>query len=399
MTSNNAGISWVDRLTFGEFDLEEVANNSGVRDVMTTLENTVSDNNSVSRGLGGFSVESSSRSLGSLITSGETEEGHTRLQSLVEALNGEETVIQGDIGDFTPPEVSVGTSSNRGGERAISPTNTQSNVNRGESEVENNEETVSLQELFSRRSRLSDLDNQSNVTISDIREDKTASAYTKPNIDGLMQSGVPMVEFGEDVVVAEPFIHEYMVKSFKREGYDEFNLGRINDRNDSLQRQRQEAQNVISQKYNTVRGILRMLFGNSVDYDVMYGYDKIGKTEEGLPYIKAVLATRFSKLYDRRFRTEEELEGISENVAVANKNPSVRGFIEMIIQGEEDGQLSVNVLDEDGQNIPYLESKIIWLKEHRVTPDLWVLLVKTQYEFEETITRLEDLKTIEFTGE
>ena len=86
----------------------------------------------------------------------------------------------------------------------------------------------------------------------------------------------------------------------------------------------------------------------------------------------------------------------SRNVAVANKNPSVVGYIEMTIKGTMDSGFEITVKDSEGESLQYLEGKVRWLQEERVDEDLWALYMKTQFEFEPTITTIQELKTLRF---
>ena len=261
-------------------------------------------------------------------------------------------------------------------------------------EVEN---TISLTELFARQTNLSDLDNNSEMTLRDMQDTELATTYTRPDVSGLMHSPVPIVEFGEDVLVARRYNGNAPALEFVREGYEQFNNEIIDERNVQLQRERTQMMEHHARKRQAIVSILRDMFGR--DFENMYGYDKVGRYEDGRPYVKAVLSTRFSQLYDRRFRSQEELRSFSRNVAVANRKPSLKGFLELTIKGEESGDLVAHIEDSDGNRVTYLEQKLQWLQSRGVTADLWVLHLKTQYEFEDNITTLAQLKELEFEGQ
>lgn len=357
--------SWNNVLDFEEFNLEELYTNSGIRDVLTTLTRNVEEEPNGDIGL-----------------TGTREQQNVTMASLVSRAL-----------DNVPEEVEIIPQETTEQEHE----QVQREENEMNQDLPEEENTISLTELFSRQSNLSDLDNNNEMSLRDMEDTELATTYTRPDMSELMYSPVPIVEFGEDVLVARRSNLHSSALEFTREDYETFNNEIIDERNVQLQRERTQMMEQHARKRRAIGEILQDMFGQ--DFDNMYGYDKVGRYDDGRPYAKAVLSTRFSQLNDRRFRSQDELHGFSRNVAVANRHPSLKGFLELTIKGEENGDLVANIEDSDGERIEYLEQKLEWLQSRGVTPDLWVLHLKTKYEFEEDITTVAQLKELEFEGQ
>ena len=391
--NNNLQIrTWDNVLDFEEFNLEELYTNSGIRDVLTSLTRNGADEPSEDVGLSGMTtVHGEGEGFASMIERladiQEQEPEDVSMERLVRralGINEQGVNIQEEENIPMPQIDSIEDMAQR----------EDNEMTQDLPEVEN---TISLTELFARQSNLSDLDNNNEMSLRDMQDTELATTYTRPDIGELMHSPVPIVEFGEDVLVARRSNPYSSALEFTREDYETFNNEIIDERNVQLQRERTQMMEQHARKRQAIGDILRDMFGR--DLHNMYGYDKIGRYEDGRPYVKAVLSTRFSQLYDRRFRSQDEMHEFSRNVAVANRHPSLKGFLELTIKGEENGDLVAHIEDSEGNRITYLEQKLQWLQSREVTADLWVLHLKTQYEFEGNITTLAQLKELEFEGQ
>lgn len=363
MTNNIQERTWESVLAFEEFNLEELYTNSGIRDVLTSLTRNGVDEPSEDVGLAGMTTMHG--------------EGFASIIDRLVGMQEQENIPMPQIDNIEDIE--------------------QREDNEMTQDLPEVENRISLTELFARQANLSDLDNNSEMSLRDMQDTELATTYTRPDVSGLVDSLVPIVEFGEDVLVARRYNDGTSALEFVREGYEQFNNEIIDERNVQLQRERTQMMEQNARKRQAIGDILRDMFGR--DFEDMYGYDKVGRYEDGRPYTKAVLSTRFSQLYDRRFRRQEELHSFSRNVAVANRQPSLRGFLELTIKGEENGDLVAHIEDSEGNRITYLEQKLQWLQSRGVKADLWVLHLKTQYEFEDSITTLVQLKELEFEGQ
>lgn len=420
--NNNEDRNWLSVLTFDEFDLEEVYTNTGSRDIITTLtqqgyrpevsmgmasfieevdpegttntSSVVSLNDIMQRGLQGRQeaqrVSLSDMGRGRVNvdnqTTEEAEDGSELFRGLEGLEDSEETVIQPIPTEWaTAPE-------------DIQPTvrNTTQHEGDGEDnmENENNVEQVSLRDLFARQTSLSDLDNERRVSMDNLAESEASNTYSRPDMSQLQEGDRPIVEFGEDVLIGRKEIRGNNIVGFSRKGYEDFNNESVDEYNEEQALERQRRSAMLTQRESNIKDIIEAMFGER--YHEMYGYDTVGRYDDGRPYMKSVLSTRFGSLYDRRFRKEEEMRSNSRNVAVANRNPSVKSFIELEIKGEQNGDLVAHVKDSDGERIQYLEDKLQWLQSSGYTPPYWVLGLKTQFEFEEEIRTLEQLKTLVF---
>lgn len=362
---NELSNTWESILQIESINLEELSESTGVLDVLTTLNNTVNEDTTEERGIHALAedLEGNQRESISLMEMMERSSERDTSDEQVE------DDLEESIEEFIEDVGEVG----------------------GDSEVEQ-ETTITLSQLFSRQSRLTDLDTQGEVSLTGVRETLQASTYTRPSMRNYMGISRPIVEFGEDVLVARSAGTFGTLLAFSRDSYENFNRTCISERNQELENQRLQQDS--NRKEVAVKDIVESMFGER--FNNMYGYDTIGKTDEGLPYIKAVLSTRFTKLYDRRFRKPEEMRETSRDVAVTNKNQSVKAFIEMTVRGTSNGELEAVIEDSEGERIPYLEQKMVWLKENDYKADTWVLYLKTQFEFEDTITSMEQLKTLDF---
>lgn len=392
MTNNIQERTWESVLAFEEFNLEELYTNSGIRDVLTSLTRNGAEEPTGDVGLAGMTTmhgdgEGFASMIERIADMQEQEPEDVSMESLVRralGIHGQGVNIQEEENIPMPQIDSIEDMEQR----------EDNEMAQDLPEVENR---ISLTELFARQANLSDLDNNSEMSLRDMQDTELATTYTRPDVSGLMQSPVPIVEFGEDVLVARRYNGNAPALEFVREGYEQFNNEIIDERNVQLQRERIQVMEQHARKRQEIGNILRDMFGR--DFENMYGYDKVGRYEDGRPYAKAVLSTRFSQLYDRRFRRQGELHSFSRNVAVANRQPSLKGFLELTIKGEENGDLVANIGDSEGERIEYLEQKLQWLQSRGVTADLWVLHLKTQYEFEDNITTLAQLKELEFEGQ
>ena len=355
--ANQNNQTWTDILQFSEFNLQDVP--SG-RDVVTTLENRGSDSH----------LSTENIPVTDLHRETPTETQAVSFQELLNQETRNQRLRQQEL-------------------RNQQQENRQEEVNMSEN---TNENTISLHDLFSRESSLDDSRNESVVSLRDLQETDVATTYTRPNLHNLVNSDGTIIEFGEEVIKVETGRVNGMLE-IEKQGYEEFNHSVKNVRDQQRMQELQDTR--IQQQEVRVKRIVEELFGTI--HTNMYGYQKIGRTPEGVPYISAVLATRFNKLYDRRFRKPEEMNEYSRNVAVANRNQSVRSFIELTVTKDTGGNLTYSVVDTEGNSIPYLEQKFEWIKgQARFTPDTWVLYLKTQFEFEESFTTLDELLSTDF---
>lgn len=379
METNN---TWDSLLTFPNITVDRVYREAGIRDVLTTLM------------LNGVVEASEDRGITTL--SGGEERGSVGLSGLGSG-NNEAPQRTG----FSQVPINLSTLDMDEGTENTRPERVENQPNNGgDDRVANNSNenfgnTMSLNDLFNRRSRVTNLDENTEMTLSDIQDTDLATTYTRPNLNLFTDPNVQLVEFGEDVVVSKLSGRDASVLEVSKKSYVDFNEESIDERNGELRRER-ERMNRGSDIQNKVQDIINDLFGGNITS--MYGYNKAGRFDDGRPYIKAVLATRFNKLYDRRFRKPEERTSHTNNmdVAVANRLQSVKAYLELTIKGEANGDLVAEVTDLDGERVPYLEQKLSWLQESNVSPNMWVLLLKTQYEMEDTITTLDDLKNRTF---
>lgn len=424
MNNNNTERSWETVLSIEGVDLGELYETVGVRDVLTTLNNTVNTENNEIVGMTELAEEqeqpqraqvSLSDIMGEGMQRGETTTlsgvtGNPQRMGLADAMgiNTRNQTNTGNAFDFSSEDASdiVVDTLDEDNLETYEETSTDRNQNHeiqngrvpqrneqrdgGNAVAQNN--TISLNDLFARQTTLADLDNQGVVTLSDIQDTDLASTYTRPDLTEITDSEMPILEFGEDVVEVVPA--GYGSVTFDRYDYDTFNHNTINKRNEELERATQARVDQMNEKEDLIKGMTQELFGRRLSN--MYGYDKIGRTSEGVPYVKAVLATRFTKLNDRRFRKPEEMRRRSRNVAVANKLQSVKAFIEMTVTKAPEGNYVVSVVDSEGEHLTYLEQKFAWLVRHGYELALLPLYMKTQLAFEDPITDIEQMKTVDF---
>lgn len=401
--------NWLETLNFGDYTVNGLYETLGVRDVLTTLqrEGAPEGSGEVTNildvwGNGDDMVTIDFNELAQRLREAELERGvepseEERSDLLVEYLSGlsNQDTEQGR----ESIRERVETIMENMGNQATQNNNTNNGVNLNEGE-----ETVSLVDLFATHSRLSDLDDATSVVnlndLNNLREE-TSQMYSRPNLS-MLTSGLysgnqdrnEFVMFGDEVKLARKGVYDSL--EFEQLNYEDFN-NRVRSEHE---RNLVDAQSLDALKRGRVVEVFMDLFGgSSADYMNVYGFDKLGRYTDGRPYVKAMLATRFSKLYDRRFRKPEELMSFSRNVAVANTRPSVKSLLELEVVGEEDGFVQAYVRDAEGERVTYLEDKLAWLVDKGFEPSVLVVALKTQFEFEDDITTLDQLKTLEFHAE
>ena len=401
--------NWLETLNFGDYTVNGLYETLGVRDVLTTLqrEGAPEGSGEVTNildvwGNGDSMVTIDFNELAHRLREAELERGveqseEERSDLLVEYLSelSNQDTEQGREAIRERVETVM---ENMGNQEAQND-NTNNGVNLNEGE-----ETVSLVDLFATHSRLSDLDDATSVVnlndLNDLREE-TSQMYSRPNLS-MLTSGLysgnqdrnEFVMFGDEVKLARKGVYDSL--EFEQLNYEDFN-SRVRSEHE---RNLVDAQSLDALKRERVVEVFVDLFGgSSADYMEVYGFDKLGRYKDGRPYVKAMLATRFSKLYDRRFRKPEEMMSFSRNVAVANTRPSVKSLLELEVVGEEDGFVQAYVRDAEGERVTYLEDKLAWLVGKGFEPSVLVVALKTQFEFEDDITTLDQLKTLEFHAE
>lgn len=401
--------NWLETLNFGDYTVNGLYETLGVRDVLTTLqrEGAPEGSGEVTNildvwGNGDDMVTIDFNELAQRLREAELERGvepseEERSDLLVEYLS--ELSNQDTEQGRESIRERVETIMENMGNQATQNNNTNNGVNLNEGE-----ETVSLVDLFATHSRLSDLDDATSVVnlndLNNLREE-TSQMYSRPNLS-MLTSGLysgnqdrnEFVMFGDEVKLARKGVYDSL--EFEQLNYEDFN-NRVRSEHE---RNLVDAQSLDALKRGRVVEVFMDLFGgSSADYMNVYGFDKLGRYTDGRPYVKAMLATRFSKLYDRRFRKPEELMSFSRNVAVANTRPSVKSLLELEVVGEEDGFVQAYVRDAEGERVTYLEDKLAWLVDKGFEPSVLVVALKTQFEFEDDITTLDQLKTLEFHAE
>ena len=419
--------NWLETLNFGDYTVNGLYETLGVRDVLTTLQregapegsgevtnildvwgngdSTVTiDFNELAHRLREAElergVEQSEEERSDLLveylselSNQDTEQGREAIRERVETVM---TTLHTQGADSIPERLA---DMENMGNQETQNDNTNNGVNLNEGE-----ETVSLVDLFATHSRLSDLDDATSVVnlndLNDLREE-TSQMYSRPNLS-MLTSGLysgnqdrnEFVMFGDEVKLARKGVYDSI--EFEQLNYADFN-NRVRSEHE---RNLVDAQSLDALKRGRVVEVFVDLFGgSSADYMEVYGFDKLGRYTDGRPYVKAMLATRFSKLYDRRFRKPEEIMSFSRNVAVANTRPSVKSLLELEVVGEEDGFVQAYVRDAEGERVTYLEDKLAWLVDKGFEPSVLVVALKTQFEFEDDITTLDQLKTLEFHAE
>lgn len=401
--------NWSETLNFGDYTVNGLYETLGVRDVLTTLqrEGAPEGSGEVTNildvwGNGDSMVTIGFNELAQRLRDAELERGVEQSEEeqsdlLVEYLS--ELSNQGTEQGREAIRERVETIMENMGNQATQNNNTNNGINLNEGE-----ETVSLVDLFATHSRLSDLDDATSVVnlndLNDLREE-TSQMYSRPDLS-MLTSGLysgnqdrnEFVMFGDGVKLARKGVYDSL--EFEQLNYEDFN-NRVRSEHE---RNLVDAQSLDALKRGRVVEVFVDLFGgSSADYMEVYGFDKLGRYTDGRPYVKAMLATRFSKLYDRRFRKPEEIMSFSRNVAVANTRPSVKSLLELEVVGEEDGFVQAYVRDAEGERVAYLEDKLAWLVDKGFEPSVLVVALKTQFEFEDDITTLDQLKTLEFHGE
>lgn len=401
--------NWLETLNFGDYTVNGLYETLGVRDVLTTLqrEGAPEGSGEVTNILDVWGNDDSMvtidfNELAQRLREAELERGvepseEERSDLLVEYLS--ELSNQDTEQGREAIRERVETIMENMGNQATQNNNTNNGVNLNEGE-----ETVSLVDLFATHSRLSDLDDATSVVnlndLNNLREE-TSQMYSRPNLS-MLTSGLysgnqdrnEFVMFGDEVKLARKGVYDSL--EFEQLNYEDFN-NRVRSEHE---RNLVDAQSLDALKRGRVVEVFMDLFGgSSADYMNVYGFDKLGRYTDGRPYVKAMLATRFSKLYDRRFRKPEELMSFSRNVAVANTRPSVKSLLELEVVGEEDGFVQAYVRDAEGERVTYLEDKLAWLVDKGFEPSVLVVALKTQFEFEDDITTLDQLKTLEFHAE
>ena len=401
--------NWSETLNFGDYTVNGLYETLGVRDVLTTLqrEGAPEGSGEVTNILDVWGNDDSMdtidlNELAQRLREAELERGveqseEERSDLLVEYLSGlsNQDTEQGRESIRERVETVMENMGNQ--ETQNNNTNNGVNLNEGE-------ETVSLVDLFATHSRLSDLDDATSVVnlndLNDLREE-TSQMYSRPDLSLLTsgfysgnQNNNEFVMFGNEVKLARKGVYDSL--EFEQLNYEDFN-NRVRSEHE---RNLVDAQSLDALKRGRVVEVFVDLFGgSSADYMEVYGFDKLGRYTDGRPYVKAMLATRFSKLYDRRFRKPEEIMSFSRNVAVANTRPSVKSLLELEVVGEEDGFVQAYVRDAEGERVTYLEDKLAWLVDKGFEPSVLVVALKTQFEFEDDITTLDQLKTLEFHAE
>ena len=401
--------NWSETLNFGDYTVNGLYETLGVRDVLTTLqrEGAPEGSGEVTNILDVWGNDDSMvtidfNELAQRLREAELERGvepseEERSDLLVEYLS--ELSNQDTEQGREAIRERVETVMENMGNQETQNDNTNNGVNLNEGE-----ETVSLVDLFATHSRLSDLDDATSVVnlndLNDLREE-TSQMYSRPNLSMLTsgfysgnQNNNEFVMFGNEVKLARKGVYDSL--EFEQLNYEDFN-NRVRSEHE---RNLVDAQSLDALKRGRVVEVFVDLFGgSSADYMEVYGFDKLGRYTDGRPYVKAMLATRFSKLYDRRFRKPEEIMSFSRNVAVANTRPSVKSLLELEVVGEEDGFVQAYVRDAEGERVTYLEDKLAWLVDKGFEPSVLVVALKTQFEFEDDITTLDQLKTLEFHAE
>ena len=401
--------NWLETLNFGDYTVNGLYETLGVRDVLTTLqrEGAPEGSGEVTNILDVWGNDDSMvtidfNELAQRLREAELESGveqseEERSDLLVEYLS--ELSNQDTEQGREAIRERVETVMENMGNQETQNNNTNNGVNLNEGE-----ETVSLVDLFATHSRLSDLDDATSVVnlndLNDLREE-TSQMYSRPNLSMLTsgfysgnQNNNEFVMFGNEVKLARKGVYDSL--EFEQLNYEDFN-NRVRSEHE---RNLVDAQSLDALKRGRVVEVFVDLFGgSSADYMEVYGFDKLGRYTDGRPYVKAMLATRFSKLYDRRFRKPEEIMSFSRNVAVANTRPSVKSLLELEVVGEEDGFVQAYVRDAEGERVTYLEDKLAWLVDKGFEPSVLVVALKTQFEFEDDITTLDQLKTLEFHAE
>lgn len=401
--------NWLETLNFGDYTVNGLYETLGVRDVLTTLqrEGAPEGSGEVTNILDVWGNDDSMdtidfNELAQRLREAELERGvepseEERSDLLVEYLS--ELSNQDTEQGREAIRERVETVMENMGNQETQNNNTNNGVNLNEGE-----ETVSLVDLFATHSRLSDLDDATSVVnlndLNDLREE-TSQMYSRPDLSLLTsgfysgnQNNNEFVMFGNEVKLARKGVYDSL--EFEQLNYEDFN-NRVRSEHE---RNLVDAQSLDALKRGRVVEVFVDLFGgSSADYMEVYGFDKLGRYTDGRPYVKAMLATRFSKLYDRRFRKPEEIMSFSRNVAVANTRPSVKSLLELEVVGEEDGFVQAYVRDAEGERVTYLEDKLAWLVDKGFEPSVLVVALKTQFEFEDDITTLDQLKTLEFHAE
>lgn len=401
--------NWLETLNFGDYTVNGLYETLGVRDVLTTLqrEGAPEGSGEVTNILDVWGNDDSMvtidfNELAQRLREAELESGveqseEERSDLLVEYLS--ELSNQDTEQGREAIRERVETVMENMGNQETQNNNTNNGVNLNEGE-----ETVSLVDLFATHSRLSDLDDATSVVnlndLNDLREE-TSQMYSRPDLSLLTsgfysgnQNNNEFVMFGNEVKLARKGVYDSL--EFEQLNYEDFN-NRVRSEHE---RNLVDAQSLDALKRERVVEVFVDLFGgSSADYMEVYGFDKLGRYTDGRPYVKAMLATRFSKLYDRRFRKPEEIMSFSRNVAVANTRPSVKSLLELEVVGEEDGFVQAYVRDAEGERVTYLEDKLAWLVDKGFEPSVLVVALKTQFEFEDDITTLDQLKMLEFHAE
>ena len=401
--------NWLETLNFGDYTVNGLYETLGVRDVLTTLqrEGAPEGSGEVTNILDVWGNDDSMvtidfNELAQRLREAELESGveqseEERSDLLVEYLS--ELSNQDTEQGREAIRERVETVMENMGNQETQNNNTNNGVNLNEGE-----ETVSLVDLFATHSRLSDLDDATSVVnlndLNDLREE-TSQMYSRPDLSLLTsgfysgnQNNNEFVMFGNEVKLARKGVYDSL--EFEQLNYEDFN-NRVRSEHE---RNLVDAQSLDALKRGRVVEVFVDLFGgSSADYMEVYGFDKLGRYADGRPYVKAMLATRFSKLYDRRFRKPEEMMSFSRNVAVANTRPSVKSLLELEVVGEEDGFVQAYVRDAEGERVTYLEDKLAWLVDKGFEPSVLVVALKTQFEFEDDITTLDQLKMLEFHAE
>lgn len=175
--NNQDGRTWGDILEFETFTVNDAYIQTGIRDVLTTLTRNGATEDAEDRGMASLSGNEQRESVGltGLNDARGERESFRELDEAIERINGQYQEQQG-----------------------------QDNTNEVESQMsEEPERRVSLNELFGRRQTdVTSLDSENQVTLRDMQETDLATTYTRPNLSRFTRDSDPIVEFGEDVVLA-----------------------------------------------------------------------------------------------------------------------------------------------------------------------------------------------------
>lgn len=230
-------------------------------------------------------------------------------------------------------------------------------------------------------------------------------------VDGKV-TNIPDINLGElkDSVIQK----EEGVIKVSNEGIleDFYTLGSMSYEEYVRKSKEEQTQEEINQMTESIRRqeIVNEIFADfeseGLALDQYLGYNKLGVNRQGEPYIKAVLANQFEQLNTRRFLTREEYERVvniskshRESEAVVNKKRSIKEMITLNIKKEEDlVVLTIEIVDKEGERIPYLEQKLDYIREMGVSPQYWVVYLKTKFEFEDDYKTLSELKDKEFNA-